>query len=359
MQDFNCEVEEVEEEETFCCEQCNRDFPDDESRSFCGDLYCEDCFDSLFDLCADCQNVYLQATRRGTDENGDEVLRVSTGEYVCHSCRVDFYCCLSCDEYYRGDDMNSGYCDGCADSMNSSSDYSNYVHSYSYKPWALFHGNKPRESFGVELEVVIDMDTAEDISDMSHGENLFYLKEDGSVAGYEVVTHPCSLDYHINSFPWASLCGALSRAGGKSHNTDSCGLHVHVSRDTFTEAHIARFVAFINIHEDWFTIFARRNSNQWALYKKNGFRSTSQRYEAVNLQNRGTIEVRIFKGTLKPDTIKAAIQLVDAVKEFTRHSSIADICNNTDKNLDKFKRFVGASAHAELKAYCIRKQLIV
>ena len=46
-------------------------------------------------------------------------------------------------------------------------------------------------------------------------------------------------------------------------------------------------------------------------YAKKGYRGG--RYACVNLQNADTVEFRIFRGTLKPNTILAALELVDCI----------------------------------------------
>jgi len=43
------------------------------------------------------------------------------------------------------------------------------------------------------------------------------------------------------------------------------------------------------------------------------------RFQAVNVQNSGTIEVRIFKGTLKKERILANLEMVHACVEYTRN----------------------------------------
>lgn len=37
------------------------------------------------------------------------------------------------------------------------------------------------------------------------------------------------------------------------------------------------------------------------------------RYTCVNLQNRNTVEFRMFRGTLKPNTIFATLELLDRI----------------------------------------------
>ena len=47
---------------------------------------------------------------------------------------------------------------------------------------------------------------------------------------------------------------------------------------------------------------------------------SADRSEAINLTNRKTIEFRIFKGSLKYDSVVAAAEFVHALVEFTKPS---------------------------------------
>jgi hypothetical protein len=42
------------------------------------------------------------------------------------------------------------------------------------------------------------------------------------------------------------------------------------------------------------------------------------RYNAVNLQNLHTVEIRMFKGSLKPERVRSGIQFCHAAIEYTR-----------------------------------------
>ena len=49
------------------------------------------------------------------------------------------------------------------------------------------------------------------------------------------------------------------------------------------------------------------------------------RYQAVNTTNEDTIEIRIFRGTLRKDRILANISLVQSLVEFTRDMSTQEV----------------------------------
>ena len=75
---------------------------------------------------------------------------------------------------------------------------------YSHKPKPIFFGNDTSDGYyGVELEIDNGNDRENAAEDIQALGDHIYLKEDGSLsfAGFEIVTHPVTLDYHANSFP--------------------------------------------------------------------------------------------------------------------------------------------------------------
>ncbi len=99
---------------------------------------------------------------------------------------------------------------------------------YSYKPDPIFRGNGKRY-FGVELEIDNggkDDDNACELLDTANRdcENI-YIKTDSSLSdGLEIVTHPMTLDYHLNSMPWEDICDMALKLGYMSHKTKTSGI---------------------------------------------------------------------------------------------------------------------------------------
>jgi hypothetical protein len=133
--------------------------------------------------------------------------------------------------------------------------------------------------------------------------------------------------------PWAEVFKTAVSLGYTSHQSGSCGLHVHVSRlafgetETRQEAAIARVLYFFEKFWEELLKFSRRTPRQldrWAArygYKeqprdilkhaKKGYHGG--RYTCVNLSNADTIELRIFRGTLKWNTLMATLELADRI----------------------------------------------
>jgi hypothetical protein len=296
---------------------------------------------------------------------------------LCGHCYNEYYfTCDRCGEVYHNDDSEyingEYYCNYCAD------DYRDCIQSYSYKPAPVFYGGE-NAGYGVELEIDdgdCRQDAAGDIQ-AAGGEHI-YLKEDGSLSddGMEIVTHPATLDYHINQFPWADICHVALSYGYRSHDTDTCGLHIHVSRELFGDNEVEQDLTIAKIMlliDRWYDTkivrFARRDLHKmrrWADKPnaniqpsdddieavRKSKKHAGDRYRAVNLCNYRTVEFRFFKGTLKRDTIIASIQWVDTIINYCKHTPLKDLFDAT------WDEIFGSTGHAELTAYLKRRNLL-
>ena len=192
---------------------------------------------------------------------------------------------------------------------------------------------------GVELEIdnggTVNSN-AQKLLDIANkdAENL-YIKTDGSLdEGLELVTHPMTLEYQLNEMPWAEVLRKAQSMGYLSHAAGTCGLHVHISRLAFgctyeqQEASIARLLYFVEKFWAELLRFSRRTQgqmNRWAARYGMKLTPTDQmchakdscagRYTAVNLTNADTVEIRMFRGTLKLNTLKATLQMVNHLVE--------------------------------------------
>lgn len=159
-----------------------------------------------------------------------------------------------------------------------------------------------------------------------------YIKSDGSLDdGMEIVTHPMTLEYHLNEFCWNDILHECVHLGYCSHQTSTCGLHIHVNRDSLGQSReeqeetISRILYFVEQHWSELLKFSRRSEsamNRWAA--RYGYESTPKkildkakssygRYSAVNLCNYHTVEFRLFRGTLKLNTFIATLQMVNRI----------------------------------------------
>jgi len=249
--------------------------------------------------------------------------------------------------------------------------------SYSYKPAPIFFGGHAA-GYGVELEIDDGDDKEEAAREIqAAGDDHIYIKEDGSLSysGMEIVTHPATLEYHCNEFPWDEICDTALSYGYRSHDADTCGLHIHASRSLFGKSETEQDLTIAKIMlliDQWYDTkivnFARRDLSKmrrWAdkpnadirpeddddvaVYKSK--KTANHRYKAVNLCNCATVEFRVFKGTLKRDTIVASIQWVDTIIRYCRKTPLKNLFDATWDDI------FATTDHAELTDYLKRRGL--
>ena len=349
-----------------------------------GNCVCCDCRDRLYRKCDDCGIEVLKEDmdNKGNKffcmrctynwvecyECGEAILRedaiiTHSNDDICRDCYNAYYfTCEGCgevfhenEERYDGDChyCESCYVDNCGEEPGDDGifDYHSFS-KHNYAPRKIPEDNT-NLFFGVELECD---GGSFDISEfdwwVNDHDNLIHFEHDGSLSddGVECITMPCSLLYHQKRMNWEELCKILLRQGFCSHNASSCGLHVHISRDALTPIQIIKMDVFINRASDFFSQVARRYSFYSAEYKKNkkadknkgvwnNLESHHDRYTAVNTCNENTVEIRIFKGTLKAETILGTIEMCHALVGFVDTIPIVRIYD-TDKNIINFIKYM-------------------
>lgn len=265
------------------------------------------------------------------------------------------------------------------------------IHDYSYKPTPRFSyaGNEnPATTRTYGLEVEVDAPSSGGCACGPHAlsdrldaiTDLVYCKYDGSLDdGVELVSHPCSLRFHMNSLRWKYLAQTCAKAGFRSHKArSSCGLHIHVGRAQLNDDAIRKLTVLICRYWENLVRFTRRDRaslERWApcprfasIYSDylpadelaqraeahidTYISNHNARYTALNVTNRGTVEFRIFNGTLKRDIIIASIQLVDNLCEYAMTHSYDDIQDSTWADVALLKQY------NELNAYLLKLGLV-
>lgn len=306
------------------CDRCSAecDPNEDTMRDVASERWCENCADIYSFVCSDCDERV--PNRRAYS--------LANGGVVCSACNSDnYFVCNDCDRRLHNDDYGSnGRCERCEDERDSES---NIIQSYSAKPDCSPIGTGPHW-LGVELEVETPngnrVQRAREV--LQRLGTFAIVKEDGSLpdeGGFEICTSPASLDEQRAR--WSELLDNRPR-GLSSYNTDSCGLHVHCSRAPLSELTIAKIVCFVNAEHNrpFVKLIAARDSAQWAKFKLKNIETAatdcSERYEAVNLQNSATIEFRIFKGTLKKESLFKALEFCDALVAYCSSRRSVERC---------------------------------
>jgi hypothetical protein len=314
--------------------------------------------------------------------NGSEV-RISRGRYrtYCDCCVQDndvvvetydtgilmereaAYFCDNNDEWYEhepedqyDDDENDEDSESDASRLMSYSanvlDVLSKDESFVTSPFGEFH-------MGIELELVTNGFVSEAVDDLRSqlGEDYIICKSDGSLpsGGVEIVTSPRGLAEHIKRFSdWNIHSNYLA------WNTGKCGMHIHLDSRAFTRLTLGKFIVFINDAKN--AEFIRKIAGRHphidtqaqtycaaegqevienpakALKGKSGNRyymvntTCLRRPEADRLgvryvgeRNFNTIELRVFRATLKQERLLAQIEFTHAVVMFCRVASMRDL----------------------------------
>lgn len=354
------------EEEKRICSCCGDVLGEDNYGTWVGeDLLCESCVDDYCITC-DCCGETIWTEDCVTDDN----------TYLCQDCFDNHYNrCENCGRIIHNDctcwHNDLPYCCNCFDYI----DYDDEIEDYSYKPEPIFYGDSYLY-FGVELEVDDggkDGENAHTLKDIANTCNKhIYIKSDGSIDdGFEIVSHPMTLDYHMNKMDWESVLYEAVAMDYKSHDTSTCGLHIHVNRDAFganqaeQEEIISRILFFVEKHWNEIFRFSRRtesNMNRWSCrlgMEKSGkeildkAKDCGNRYVAVNLRNYSTVEFRLFRGTLRYNTFIATLQLVSEI------CRVALTMSEEEIDCMSWSEFVRSVRYAELIQYLKERRLYV
>ena len=316
------------------CERCEDYRYEDGCRGVEGiGIYCESCADNYTFWCESCECTY--------SDNDSSYHLADIGVYWCEGCCSNSAnWCDNCDEYNRDE------CENCVDGGR-------LINQYSYKPDPIFHGNsKDNLYFGIELEMEIrdgDLSASSEYVMEMMGD-FTYLKDDSSIGsggykGFEMVSHPATLDYFTNNKNLWTTLDYLKRVHiARSWDAKNCGLHIHISRAGFKSgAHTHRFLSLIYKNSDKMMKLGGRKSNYARfndVYKDDEYdrpyftlahkvahpsNSMTERFSAVNTQNLHTLELRFFRGTMNPDGVLSAIQLAHATVEYTRNLTLSDV----------------------------------
>jgi hypothetical protein len=306
---------------TYTCETCGREMTEPELFSIQGHNYCQQCFDARYAFCQRCGHIC----------NVGDVRQVER-MMVCPECYTQMFApCGGCGTMTIRRQLHQMdgrlFCESCYQRRREMAEINQPIHQYNYKPRPKFQPMvlEGEHYYGVELEVTnggCRDSNATRVLDLVGRENA-YVKTDGSIGdGFEVVTHPMTLDYHMNTFKWGEMMKLLSDLGYASHQSELCGLHIHTNRNAFTEQGIKSVVYFYEKFYSQMLQFSRRRAEQahrWARPYGAGLndvnnlyhhaRYAGAKYYAVNVMPRETIEFRIFKGTLVRTDLIAALQM--------------------------------------------------
>lgn len=191
---------------------------------------------------------------------------------------------------------------------------------------------------GIELEVEAPDDVKREQGlELRKRPRHFYAKYDGSLNhyGWELITHPIGKSLWLERHPaergpvhqFFQLVRDLKELGYTSHDGGRAGLHVHVSRTAFPDplSKDNQYYWFSRlVNGPLFRKLSQRSDdclNRWTKQipspeRYEHVRTRGDRYHATNLTPR-TCEVRIFRGNMREDRIRKAIEAVIAAVEYS------------------------------------------
>jgi hypothetical protein len=351
------------------CFLCGAALPADNVFIVDGEIVCKHCYETAIPKCKGCGDRHF---KKNLNKKG-----------ICQGCEEAFTTCPSCGATIDRRKTRTFTIEGVERCDNCVSQYLKakgvIFDGYSTKPRPIFFGDKEDiVFFGVELEMD-NSNRRNEFMARSHTDEIYY-KSDGSLScGVELVTHPATLAYHMETMPWANILSSAKSCGYKSHMGSSsdgshptCGLHVHVNREAFgkgneQDSREAKLLVIFDKFWPQLVIFSRRDKSsleRWArryatfdvkseeldaiIKKAKGENSGNRRY-AVNFTGNGgkTVEFRLFRGTLQYSTIIATIQLLSMIVEATKLSTSEvqdltweDFCAEGERKYSEFAEYI-------------------
>lgn len=268
--------------------------------------------------------------------------------FICNRCYSNrFSRCQSCGHEFANNQLNRArngnyYCDNCYREIRSLEEdrkINSYHTAKDNRRWKFFKSSKDNDGvdyIGAELEVEAKNFTPEDVAfecrkilNKTSLGVMAHFEHDGSLNnGVEIIFNPMTINFIYENENLLKNAFDKVATMARSHDTNTCGLHIHYSRGKFNRENISNLVILFEKFREELIIFARRNESHYAKfyewydiinqkfrlsenYMRENIDYSGDRYRAVNLRNSDTIEIRIFKGTLKFSTYMASVELVN------------------------------------------------
>ena len=293
------------------CAHCGEAITSGGAHEFADSVYCDDCFNELFDVCEHCGDVVpkcdlqevtvddeceqwcgccVDSNARICDYCGGlyslgSLKHVShSDEWVCLDCLDEnFFYCGGCGDYYNNDLACPSHhfygeyvCEACYEDERSDE----VIHDYHDGPRPLNWGTRKdynsiydlrRQTLfvGVELELADggeDNSCAQEIVEAAgyYIDQSLICEHDGSLRdGFELISTTADVDYHINDYGWRAAMAQAIELGYTSHDAGCCGLHIHMDRryftDSFADPEMKATLILVN-NAEWFQTFSRREN---------------------------------------------------------------------------------------------------
>lgn len=323
---------------------------------------CERCLDALVPECYQCHRRHERQRRMMTSDDPVSVCNGCFGDMLGDG-RITM-CEIQCgNAMFRDDPVCT--CGG--------------LYHYNYKPdfftMYVAEGQRRVEThpyLGVEIEMEGKTAAARNkVSKIVHDQDILplYCQFDGSLnreMGVEVVSHPFTYEWlNENWEAWKKLLNKFRKLGFRAWDTQRCGMHVHVAKNAMRLPsgdpdleHRANFCHMVYEYPGLAVAIAGRGRDdryleQYASLDKEPKARLMEKveqntnfgnghYVAVNVENRDSMELRIFRGTLNPLSFRKNIEFVHSLWAFTKGRKLEKVNEYNymkwliDKNAEKY-----------------------
>ena len=264
---------------------------------------------------------------------------------VCNHCLIQYYSyCDHCGKLTYFKKMNfNGYNLYCIPCYNKITFHGN-IKEGSYKPNYTFYDvdNTNRKNccyIGVEIEINNLHGSYKERNQFLESIQSFplYFKKDLSIMDYgvEIVSMPMTYQYMKSTKIWETVFESMIKYF--MTNTENCGLHFHIDKTYLNNINIHNIDYIVNTFAPYFEKIGGRPFNHYCKRKKKFIYGISEdRYEAVNLINSNTVELRFCKSTYKYKEFMQRLNMVFNLVEFVKDKAIYDIYNVTENEIISF-----------------------
>lgn len=337
------------------CHDCGTVLSQEDTQRVNGKNMCEACADEY----RTCQHGSCT-----TECRAEDMYRTTDSDYICERCAGRYYTYSGIEEVYVPDDdvatsEDSGehvsigyarenwyYCEATyswyADGDNAPSSESGGLLDYGER--VERHCERDSQAlaagalmFGVELEMEpTGGNEQSDVTSALSGPitERYILKSDGSLNdGVELVTVPLTLEQHRAEFDWSGVLKPVRSIAQSGAGTTRCGMHVHINKRALSPLQIGKMLVFLNADsmDEHITRIAQRGSVGFCAKKHGtkvveGKRISDDRYVRANV-GRFTIELRIFRGNLRPERVLKNLEFCHALVTYTKDCSIQELAS--------------------------------
>ena len=368
-------------------------------------LVCLKCFKYITAPCSCCQESFIRPNVYTSLYKQSKLIKLDSVTMVCDNCaRKRYMRCHRCRNYVKKSENNTiggylrgeeWYCTGCFSELaftcqecatithiqdtimigrrrvcRDCASLLQTIQHYNYIPKFKFNKMKGDNLLFLGVELELETNTESDCYEECakllldyvktlKAQDYYYIKHDGSIAGFELVCHPATLRYMHKNYKWQQILKFCVKQGWTSYKSGHCGLHVHLDRTFFTQLQKKAFRLFFSTNSYFLCKFGKREGInmrfcQYEDFKIADFMKNETRQETkyyayrTNPNGKETVELRIFRGTLNYDRFLATLQFCDALSHFIKSCSVM-ICGskkswiefiNWTKQMGRYTHFI-------------------